>query len=85
MPADEVLRDDTVRILGPHELVEGVAVHVFRFRTSTPLQVMHNASGGGEPSHAQWARCVRATVDVGIEMLELVSGWSQYSCRDTEY
>lgn len=85
MPANELLRYDAVGILGPHELIEGITVHVVRVRASTPLQVMDNTSGGSKPLHAQWARNVRATVGTGLEMLKLVSHWSQESCRGPAY
>lgn len=75
-PADEFLSDDAARILGPHQIVEVFAVHIDRFRAGASLYVVHNTTGGGEALRAKWARSVRATVAVGIEMLELVSDWS---------
>lgn len=79
VPADELLRDDAVRVLGRHELVESVAVHIVRARTGAPLQVMNNASGGGDRLRAQWASSVRATVDFEIEML----GTGERPCLNT--
>lgn len=48
MPADEFLRDDTIRISRSDELIEVVAVPNTCLWASASLQVMHDTRGSSE-------------------------------------
>lgn len=69
LPPDELLGDQARRVLGPYELVDGVAVQRGGVPAAAALQVVCHARGGGVAVGAEGALDVLAAMDAGVEVL----------------
>lgn len=69
LPADELLGDEPTGILGPDELVDGVAVQRGGVSATAALQVVCHTRGGGVAVGAEGTLDFLATVGSGVEVL----------------
>lgn len=69
LPADEFLRDQAARVLGPDELVDGVPVQRGCVTTASALEMVGHARGGSIAVGAEGAFDFLATVGAGVEVL----------------
>lgn len=89
VPADQLLRDDAVRVLGPHELVHHVAVQGRGLRTGAALQVVREPRGADEGPLAERTPHLASAMGARVKMLrrsgqrtlkDWMNGW--IDCRD---